>query len=57
LLEGLNPHYAGSLPTNPAPMMQVVTDLQALDRVGELADGSRPMRVYLENACGLPAES
>lgn len=49
LLAGLDPTFVASLPGAPNPAAQLRTDLVELNRA-VLADGTRPIRVWLRNA-------
>lgn len=53
LLDGINPHYKSSLSTVPLPGEQTSMDLCAMNSVRMLADGSVPLRTWLQNAAAL----
>jgi hypothetical protein len=53
LLHGINRQFTASLPVAPTPLVQLSLDLQALNRAGQLQDGSVPLIQWLENAVHL----
>nr|WSX47928.1 serine protease [Streptomyces sp. NBC_00974] len=50
LFAGILPKYRGSLPLLPAPGQQVHSDLNEMNRVERLIDGTVPLAVWLRNA-------
>lgn len=50
LLAGISPLFVSSLPEAATPADQILRDLDTLNRVGALRDGSVPLRTWLENA-------
>ncbi|QES51256.1 serine protease [Streptomyces venezuelae] len=52
LFEGVLPKYRGSLPMLPAPGQQVHSDLNEMNRVERLIDGTVPLAVWLRNSVG-----
>ncbi|WP_329377436.1 trypsin-like peptidase domain-containing protein [Streptomyces sp. NBC_01351] len=50
LFEGVLPKYRGSLPLLAAPGPQVQSDLNEMNRVERLVDGTVPLAVWLRNA-------
>ncbi|MET9964025.1 trypsin-like peptidase domain-containing protein [Streptomyces sp. NPDC006326] len=50
LLEGIMPRYRGTLPLMAAPVRQVQSDLNAMNHVERLVDGSVPLEMWLRNA-------
>ncbi|AKL69181.1 MULTISPECIES: trypsin-like peptidase domain-containing protein [Streptomyces] len=50
LFDGIMPKYRGTLPLLAAPGLQVRSDLNAMNRVERLVDGSVPLEVWLRNA-------
>ncbi|MFD7256993.1 trypsin-like peptidase domain-containing protein [Streptomyces sp. NPDC059874] len=50
LFEGILPKYRGSLPLLAAPGPQVQSDLNEMNRVERLVDGTVPLAVWLRNA-------
>ncbi|MER6917108.1 trypsin-like peptidase domain-containing protein [Streptomyces sp. NPDC000594] len=57
LLDGLMPRYLGTLPLLPEPGRQVHSDLQRMNRVERLVDGSVPLEIWLRNAIAQTAEA
>ncbi|MEU3777757.1 trypsin-like peptidase domain-containing protein [Streptomyces sp. NPDC032472] len=57
LLDGILPKYAGVLPLVDAPAMQVNSDLNEMNRVERLVDGSVPLEIWLRNAVAQTAEA
>lgn len=55
LLSHLDPAFVGSLPELSTPASQLLSDLGELNRTAQLADGSVPLKVWLENARALSA--
>jgi Effector-associated domain 5/WD domain, G-beta repeat len=53
LLAGIAPAYADSLPTDPSPSKQLSLDLEAMNQVEKLADGTVPLRLWLSTALRL----
>ncbi len=50
LLAGIAPSFAGTLEHAQSPGEQILLDLYAMSRAGELTDGSLPLAAWLENA-------
>ncbi|MEV7615097.1 trypsin-like peptidase domain-containing protein [Streptomyces sp. NPDC089799] len=50
LFAGILPKYRASLPQFPAPGQQVLSDLNSMNRVERLIDGSIPLALWLRNA-------
>jgi V8-like Glu-specific endopeptidase len=50
LVVGLNPRYAGMLPTDGPPFDRVLVTLGQLNSTSQLSDGSVPMVTWLKNA-------
>lgn len=50
LLAGIRYAVTQSLPINRVPSVQLLTDLNHLRNMGQLTDGSYPVRQYIENA-------
>lgn len=50
LLTGISPHFVYTLPTNSESQHQSLSELAELNDVGTLADGSVPLKIWLENA-------
>ncbi|MBW5482776.1 trypsin-like peptidase domain-containing protein [Streptomyces bambusae] len=50
LFTGILPKYVGALPVLPAPGPQVLSDLNSMNRVERLIDGTVPLAVWLRNA-------
>ncbi|MEU5208552.1 trypsin-like peptidase domain-containing protein [Streptomyces sp. NPDC020742] len=57
LLDGIMPRYRGTLPLHPAPGRQVHSDLNAMNRVERLVDGSVPLEIWLRNAVAETTEA
>ncbi|GLF93143.1 trypsin-like peptidase domain-containing protein [Streptomyces yaizuensis] len=57
LLDGILPRYRGTLPMLPAPGRQVHSDLQEMNRVERLVDGSVPLETWLRNAVAQTTEA
>ncbi|MGG7575468.1 hypothetical protein [Streptomyces sirii] len=57
LLDGIMPRYRGTLPLNPAPGRQVRSDLNEMNRVERLVDGSVPLEIWLRNAVAETTEA
>ncbi|WP_284581180.1 trypsin-like peptidase domain-containing protein [Streptomyces sp. 2P-4] len=57
LLAGIMPRYRGVLPVLAAPGAQVQSDLEAMNRVERLVDGSVPLEIWLRNAVAQTAEA
>jgi V8-like Glu-specific endopeptidase len=55
LLQGINPQYRALLPSPPNPQLQLLSDLQRLNAVDRLVDGTVPLVVWLRNASTLTA--
>lgn len=53
LLGGLHPSFVGSIPRSSAPAAQILADLNALNAVDSLTDGTTPLRLWLGNALRL----
>src|SRR5262245_21191019 len=53
LLGALDRALVASIPVASSPAAQILTDLQELDRMGTLPDGSIPLRVCLETGIAL----
>jgi hypothetical protein len=53
LLGSIEPSFVDSLPTLPNPSGQILSDLNTLNAAATLADGSVPIRTWLENAVAL----
>jgi hypothetical protein len=50
LLLGIDPHLVASLPSAPNPAAQILSDLSALNEIGQLTDGTIPLQIWLMNA-------
>lgn len=50
LLRGIDPTFVASLPLGTNTASGMLSDLHELNRTGRLADGTIPLRVWLENA-------
>jgi hypothetical protein len=50
LLEGIAAPFVASLPTSAKPAEQLYLDLGALNRAGNLVDGTIPLEIWLRNA-------
>ncbi len=57
LFDGIMPKYRGTLPLLPAPGRQVHSDLNEMNRVERLVDGSVPMEIWLRNAMAQTTEA
>ncbi|MGW1375962.1 trypsin-like peptidase domain-containing protein [Streptomyces sp. NPDC002446] len=57
LLDGIMRRYRGTLPLNPAPGRQVHSDLNEMNRVERLVDGSVPLEIWLRNAVAETTEA
>ncbi|MFE0377098.1 trypsin-like peptidase domain-containing protein [Streptomyces inhibens] len=57
LLDGIMPRYRSTLPLNPAPGRQVHSDLNEMNRVERLVDGSVPLEIWLRNAVAETTEA
>ncbi|MEV0411484.1 trypsin-like peptidase domain-containing protein [Streptomyces sp. NPDC050448] len=57
LLDGIMPRYRGTLPLVAAPGMQVHSDLNEMNRVERLVDGSVPLEIWLRNAVAQTVEA
>ncbi len=57
LLDGIMPKYRGTLPLIAAPGMQVHSDLNEMNRVERLVDGSVPLEIWLRNAVAQTVEA
>ncbi|MGI5404582.1 trypsin-like peptidase domain-containing protein [Streptomyces sp. CA-135486] len=57
LFDGIMPKYRGTLPLLPAPGRQVHSDLNEMNRVERLVDGSVPLEVWLRNAVAQTTEA
>ncbi|MET7717923.1 trypsin-like peptidase domain-containing protein [Streptomyces sp. NPDC005407] len=57
LFDGILPKYRGTLPLLPAPGQQVHSDLNAMNRVERLVDGSVPLEIWLRNAVAQSTEA
>ncbi|MFH8683392.1 trypsin-like peptidase domain-containing protein [Streptomyces lydicus] len=57
LLDGVLPRYRGTLPLNPAPGRQVHSDLNEMNRVERLVDGTVPLEIWLRNAVAETTEA
>lgn len=57
LLDGIMPKYRGTLPLVAAPGMQVHSDLNEMNRVERLVDGSVPLEIWLRNAVAQTVEA
>ncbi|WP_327281847.1 MULTISPECIES: trypsin-like peptidase domain-containing protein [unclassified Streptomyces] len=57
LLDGIMLKYQGTLPLMAAPGMQVRSDLNEMNRVERLIDGSVPLEIWLRNAVAQSAEA
>ncbi|MGW6454950.1 trypsin-like peptidase domain-containing protein [Streptomyces sp. NPDC055078] len=57
LFDGVMPRYRGTLPLLPAPGRQVHSDLNELNRVERLVDGSVPLEIWLRNAVAQTTEA
>tara|TARA_B100000609_G_C17218019_1_gene437965 strand:+ start:91 stop:1128 length:1038 start_codon:yes stop_codon:yes gene_type:complete len=50
LLSGISRGFVGSLPTQSTPNAQLLTDLNHMNDVDELTDGTNPLQIWLQNA-------
>ncbi|WP_406002593.1 trypsin-like peptidase domain-containing protein [Streptomyces sp. NBC_00829] len=57
LFDGIMPRYRGTLPLLPAPGRQVHSDLNEMNRVERLVDGSVPLEQWLRNAVAQTTEA
>ncbi|GAU70238.1 putative hypothetical protein [Streptomyces sp. NBRC 110611] len=57
LFDGIMPRYRGTLPLHPAPGRQVHSDLNEMNRVERLVDGSVPLEIWLRNAVAETTEA
>ncbi|MFG2093372.1 trypsin-like peptidase domain-containing protein [Streptomyces sp. NPDC048612] len=57
LLDGVMPRYRGTLPLHPAPGRQAHSDLNEMNRVERLVDGSVPLEIWLRNAVAETTEA
>ncbi|MFG3497311.1 trypsin-like peptidase domain-containing protein [Streptomyces sp. NPDC047928] len=57
LLDGIMPRYKGTLPLLAAPVRQVQSDLNEMNRVERLVDGSVPLEIWLRNAVAQTTEA
>ncbi|MFC9232102.1 trypsin-like peptidase domain-containing protein [Streptomyces decoyicus] len=57
LLDGIMPRYRSTLPLNPAPGRQAHSDLNEMNRVERLVDGSVPLEIWLRNAVAETTEA
>ncbi|MFF3455187.1 trypsin-like peptidase domain-containing protein [Streptomyces sp. NPDC002730] len=57
LFDGIMPKYRGTLPLLPAPGRQVHSDLNEMNRVERLVDGSVPLEIWLRNAVAQTTEA
>ncbi|MFC4611433.1 trypsin-like peptidase domain-containing protein [Streptomyces maoxianensis] len=57
LFDGIMPKYRGTLPLLSAPGQQVHSDLNAMNRVERLVDGSVPLEIWLRNAVAQTTEA
>src|SRR6187402_3303047 len=55
LLAGIAPSLIASLPQTTNAGAQILSDLEALNAAGQLADGTTPLCLWLSNACALSA--
>ncbi len=53
LLGGIDPSLVASLPYGSGPASQLLMDLHELNRIVLLADGTRPLEIWLRNAASL----
>lgn len=53
LLGGIDPSLVASLPYGSGPASQLLMDLHELNRIVLLADGTRPLEIWLRNATSL----
>ncbi|MEU7281705.1 trypsin-like peptidase domain-containing protein [Streptomyces sp. NPDC045431] len=57
LFDGVMPRYRGTLPLLPAPGRQLHSDLNEMNRVERLVDGSVPLETWLRNAVAQTTEA
>ncbi|MEV0374704.1 trypsin-like peptidase domain-containing protein [Streptomyces sp. NPDC050636] len=57
LFDGIMPRYRGTLPLLPAPGRQLHSDLNEMNRVERLVDGTVPLEIWLRNAVAQTAEA
>ncbi|MER6841998.1 trypsin-like peptidase domain-containing protein [Streptomyces platensis] len=57
LLDGIMPRYRSTLPLHPAPGRQAHSDLNEMNRVERLVDGSVPLEIWLRNAVAETTEA
>ncbi|MCX4637316.1 trypsin-like peptidase domain-containing protein [Streptomyces sp. RPA4-5] len=57
LLDGVMPRYRSTLPLYPAPGRQAHSDLNEMNRVERLVDGSVPLEIWLRNAVAETTEA
>ena len=57
LLDGIMPMYSESLPRLAMPRAQLTSDLQRMNGVGRLTDGTTPLEVWLDNAVDQVSEA
>ncbi|MET7619250.1 trypsin-like peptidase domain-containing protein [Streptomyces sp. NPDC005408] len=57
LFDGIMPRYRGTLPLLPAPGRQVHSDLNQMNGVERLVDGSVPLEIWLRNAIAQTTEA
>ncbi|MGW1491403.1 trypsin-like peptidase domain-containing protein [Streptomyces sp. NBC_00191] len=57
LFDGIMPKYRGTLPMLPAPGRQLHSDLNEMNRVERLVDGSVPLEIWLRNAIAQTTEA
>ncbi|MEW2415491.1 trypsin-like peptidase domain-containing protein [Streptomyces sp. NPDC046866] len=57
LLDGILPRYVGELPLDDAPGKQLQSDLNRMNRVERLVDGSVPLEIWLRNAVAQTVEA
>ena len=55
LLQGINPGYRALIQAQPNPQVQILSDLNKLNSVDRLVDGTVPLVVWLRNASTLTA--
>lgn len=56
LISGINPGFRGSLTMASTPMAQLMLDIQNLNRLRKLTDGSHPLLIWLYSAAMLAAD-
>src|SRR5829696_2742179 len=57
LLNGIHMDFVAQLRTYPGPSYQLLSDLRSLNSTSQLEDGQVPLKVWLENAANLFANS